>query len=592
MLERRVFKLLLGPVFANPRRLAVTVAILIGATTLDVAGPWLTKHYLDTYLVPGDLRAQPLVTLLLIYIATQALAATGHYIQSLRFAGIAMDTVLLLRRRLFRHVLHLPQSFHDRTATGELVARVTNDTDALRELYVAFLGTVVGNIVLLAGILIAMALMDIHLMAIAALLIPAAAFIVWLYQRLSGPAAMRVRALRAEQSARLNEAIGGMGIIQAFNQTRAFREHFHTLNQAQYEARISTVRLSGLLLRSALDLISVAVLAVLLLSYGMDHLLGGAEIGVLYAFITYLGRVTEPLMEITQRFNLYQQATVAGARLLHVLDQHQVSQGTDDRPVEKACFELEQVRFRHEAAEHDTLSDIDLTIAPGTFLAIVGPTGSGKSTLLDLLAGLQPISGGRLLLDGRELSSLTPDVLGAAIASVPQEPFVRSSTLRDNLLLGSKVDPQQLKEALDDAHLSPLVARLPEGLETRLGERGFTLSTGERQLLALARALLRKPKVLLLDEATASIDSETETLLQEALHDLRGRVTMIVVAHRLSTIREADRILVLRQGRIVEDGSHEQLLTHPEGHYYHLWHQRRDETTLSEKRDAHQVVSK
>ncbi|MCG7372649.1 ATP-binding cassette domain-containing protein [Pseudomonas luteola] len=591
MPKHRVIKLLLGPVLANPRRLMAAVAILIGATVMDVMGPWLTKHYLDTYLVPGDLRAEPLIVLFLIYVVTQALAALGRYLQSLRFASIAMDTVLLLRRRLFRHVLHLPQSFHDRTATGELVARVTNDTDALRELYVAFLGTIVGNIVLLIGILVAMALMNVHLMMIAMLLIPAAAFIVWLYQRLSGPAAMRVRALRSEQSARLNEAIGGMAIIQAFNQTAPFRKHFHDLNQQQYEARISTVRFSGLLLRSALDLVSVIVLAVLLLTYGLNHLGGGAEIGVMYAFVTYLGRVTEPLMEITQRFNLYQQASVAGTRLLNLLDQAQALQGTDSRPVDKACFELKQVRFRHEGADHDTLSDINLEIAPGTFLAIVGPTGSGKSTLLDLLAGLQPVTGGQLLLDGRELSKLTPEALGAAIATVPQEPFIRSSTLRDNLLLGSEAEPWRLQEALDDAHLSPLIARLPEGLETRLGERGFTLSTGERQLLALARALLRQPKVLLLDEATASIDSETETLLQEALHDLRGKVTMIVVAHRLSTIRDADRIIVLRQGRLVEEGNHAQLLANPEGHYHHLWNQRRDSEQLSDNRDPTQLLS-
>lgn len=573
MTRRRVLSLLLKPVLANPRKLAGTLAILVVATLFDVLGPWLTKHYLDNYLVPHDLRLWPLVGLVAAYVVSQGLAAYGRYLQSLRFAEIAMDVVLLQRRRLFRHVLSLPQSFHDRTATGELVARVTNDTDALRELYVAFLGNMVGNIVLLIGILVAMALLDVRLMAIAVLLIPAAMLIVWAYQRYSGAAAMEVRMLRAEQSARLGEAIGGMGLLQAFNQTERFRQDFQRLNQAQYGARMRTIRVSGLLLRSALDLVSVAVLAVLLLVYGMGHLQGGAEIGVLYAFVTYLGRVTEPLMDITQRFNLFQQATVAGTRLLHLLEEKPALSGEDDRPIATAHFHLDAVRFRHAGAGHDTLHGIDLDIAPGTFLGIVGPTGSGKSTLLDLLAGLQPVTGGHLCLDGRELGTLTPEVLGAALASVPQEPFIRSTSLRDNLLLGSQVSDARLREALATAHMDDLVARLPEGLDTLLGERGFTLSTGERQLLALARALLREPKVLLLDEATASIDSATEARLQGALDELRGQVTLIVVAHRLSTIRHADRILVLRDGRKVEEGSHEALLQRPDGHYFRLWEQ-------------------
>jgi len=258
---------------------------------------------------------------------------------------------------------------------------------------------------------------------------------------------------------------------------------------------------------------------------------------------------------------------------LHLLEEKPALSGEDERPIATAHFQLEGVRFRHAGAGHDTLHGIDLDIPPGTFLGIVGPTGSGKSTLLDLLAGLQPVTGGRLCLDGRELGSLTPEVLGAALASVPQEPFIRSSSLRDNLLLGSQVADERLREALAAAHLDDLVARLPEGLDTLLGERGFSLSTGERQLLALARALLREPKVLLLDEATASIDSATEARLQQALDELRGQVTLIVVAHRLSTIRHADRILVLRDGRKVEEGSHEQLLQRPEGHYRRLWEQ-------------------
>ncbi|WP_106476783.1 ABC transporter transmembrane domain-containing protein [Phytohalomonas tamaricis] len=574
MLDRRLLALLLRPVIADRRRLLMALLILIGATALDVIGPWLTKYYLDSFLVPGDLRPTPLVILVTLYLVTQCLAALGRYLQTLSFARIALDAVLDIRKRLFRHVLHLPQHVHDATPVGEMISRVTNDTDALRELYVAFLATVLQNVVLLVGILIAMAVMDLRLMAVAAMLIPAALAVIWCYQRLSGPAAMEVRRLRAEQNTRINEAISGMTVLQSYNQIGRYSEHFHTINASQYQARMRTVRISGLFLRSAIDLIGVVILAGLLLGYGLDHLQGAGEIGVLYAFVTYLGRVSEPLIEITQRFNIFQQASVAGTRLLALFDQPQATLGGDSRPIVTPHYHLNELSFCHYGADKYTLHDVTLDIAPGSFIGVVGPTGSGKSTLLDLLSGLKPATSGTLILDNRPMASIAPATINDAVATVPQEPFIRSTTLRDNLLLDRDIDETALRQALDDAQLNDLIARLPEGLDTRLGERGLTLSTGERQLLALARALLRQPQILLLDEATASVDSATEKRLQRALEALRGRVTLIVVAHRLSTIRHADSIIVMAGGRIVEQGHHETLLTYRNGYYYRLWHHR------------------
>ncbi|MHB0775006.1 ABC transporter ATP-binding protein [Halomonas sp. WWR20] len=571
MRDRRLLALLLRPVVADHRRLSVALLLLVGATVLDVTGPWLTKYYLDNYLVPGDLRAAPLIMLATLYVSTQCLAALARYLQTLRFARIALNAVLDIRKRLFRHVLSLPQHVHDATPVGEMVSRVTNDTEALRELYVAFLATVLQNIVLLIGILTAMALMDLQLMLIAAMLIPTALAVIWCYQRLSGPAAMEVRQLRAAQNARVNEALGGMTVLQSYNQTGRFRERFHTLNAAQYRARMRTVRVSGLFLRSAVDLIGVVILAGLLLGYGLDHLQGAGEIGVLYAFVTYLGRVSEPLIEITQRFNIFQQASVAGTRLLALFQRPVAAFGTDRAPIRTAHYRLDGLRFRHHGAEHDTLRGLTLEIAPGSFIGVVGPSGSGKSTLLDLLSGLKPASGGTLLLDDRPLADIAPEALNAVVATVPQEPFIRSTTLRDNLVLDRKISDAALHQALQDAQLNELISRLPDGLDTPLGERGLTLSTGERQLLALARALLRQPRILLLDEATASVDSATEARLQRALETLRGRVTLIVVAHRLSTVRDADRLLVMMEGRIREEGRHEALLALPNGHYRRLW---------------------
>ncbi|MFC0337432.1 ATP-binding cassette, subfamily B/ATP-binding cassette, subfamily C/ATP-binding cassette, subfamily B, multidrug efflux pump [Kushneria avicenniae] len=573
MINRRLLALMLQPLMRDRRRLLLAFILLLTATAMDVLGPWLIKHYIDTYLVPRDLRVEPLALLLVLYVVSQGLAALGRYLQTLYFARIALDAVHALRRRVFRHVMHLPQHVHDATPTGEMVARVTNDTDDLRELYVEFLATVLQNLMLLIGILIAMALMDIKLMLIAATLIPVAAVIIWGYQRVSGPAAMEVRRLRAGQNARINEAIGGMSVLQAFNQTERFRMRYHDLNVAQYHARLHTIRISALLLRSALDLVGVIILAALLIGYGADSLVDGAEIGVLYAFVTWLGRVSEPLIEITQRFNIFQQAGVAGTRLLSLLDRPRAASGNDHRAIESADYQLESLTFRHHGAERHTLEDITLEIPEGRFIGLVGPTGSGKSTLLDLLGGLQPVTGGRLLLDGRPIETLAPSVINTVMASVPQEPFIRSTTLRDNLLMGIEADESAMARAIDEAQLRELIDRLPDGLETPLGERGLTLSTGERQLLALARALLRQPRILLLDEATASVDSLTESRLNRALAALKGRVTMVVVAHRLSTVAGADEVVVMQTGHITERGAPRQLLENPGGDYYRLWHQ-------------------
>ncbi|WP_299257695.1 ABC transporter transmembrane domain-containing protein [uncultured Kushneria sp.] len=573
MINRRLLALMLRPLLQDRRRLVLALILLLTATAMDVLGPWLTKHYIDSYLVPRDLRPEPLIILLMLYVGSQGLAALGRYLQTLYFARIALDAVHALRRRVFRHVMHLPQHVHDATPTGEMVARVTNDTDDLRELYVEFLATVLQNLMLLIGILVAMALMDLKLMLIAATLIPVAAVVIWAYQRASGPAAMEVRRLRAGQNARINEAIGGMSVLQAFNQTERFRTRYHDLNVAQYHARLHTIRISALLLRSALDLVGVIILAALLIGYGADSLAGGAEIGVLYAFVTWLGRVSEPLIEITQRFNIFQQAGVAGTRLLSLLDRPQAAAGDDTRAIRSADYRLEALTFRHHGAEANTLDDVTLEIPEGRFIGLVGHTGSGKSTLLDLLGGLQPVTIGYLLLDGRRIDTLAPSVINTVMASVPQEPFIRSTTLRDNLLMGIEADDAAIARAIDEAQLRELIDRLPDGLETPLGERGLTLSTGERQLLALARALLRQPRILLLDEATASVDSLTESRLNRALAALKGRVTMVVVAHRLSTIAEADEVVVMQAGRVIERGAPDRLLDNSDGAYYRLWHQ-------------------
>ncbi|AZV32835.1 ABC transporter [Cobetia sp. ICG0124] len=568
MLSRRRLILLWQPLRQRLGDVLRALSILIVATALDVLGPWLTQRYLDEHLIPGNLAPEALAGLMGLYLITQGGAAAGRYLQQLRFARLALASVRDLRERVFTHLLHQPLTTLDTLAAGELVARVTNDTESLKELYVGVLATLVGNVVLLIGILSAMALMDGTLALIAMALIPLSVGLIWLYQRFSGRAASEVRRLRAFQNARIAEAIGGMSVLQASHQTTRFGERYHRLNLAQYSARMRTVRVSGLLLRSAIDLMAMLITLTLVAVFGLRELGGGAELGVLYAFIAWLGRISEPLIEITQRLQVFQSALVAAGRLEEVLETPR--EGEAPGTLASGHYQLEHLTHWHQGAEAPALDGITLTIESGEFLGVVGPTGSGKSTLLDLLSGQRPAHREQLRLDGRPLGEWSAHQRAAAIAIVPQEPFIRATTLRDNLLLGREISDSRLDMVLDKAHLTPLIRGLPEGLDTLLGERGLSLSTGERQLLALGRALVATPHVLLLDEATASIDSHTEALLQQALQELRGEVTLIVVAHRLATVRDADRLLVLEQGRVTQLGSHEELMTTP-GLYQRLW---------------------
>jgi ATP-binding cassette subfamily B protein/ATP-binding cassette subfamily C protein/ATP-binding cassette subfamily B multidrug efflux pump len=363
-----------------------------------------------------------------------------------------------------------------------------------------------------------------------------------------------------------------MDVIQASGQQERFIGRFETLNRAYYHSRLQTIRISAALLRPAIDLMSVLVLLAVIWSFGLQPVEQTLEIGVLYAFINLLGRFTEPLAEITQRFNLYQQAMIAGQRVQALLDEAEdpsLSQGGSGT-ITRGQVQVRQLGFGYQP-DQPVLRGISFDLAPGQFLGIAGPTGSGKSTLLSLLLRYYTPDRGEIRIDGHPLQALSNAALRAGIGLIPQEPFIVAGSIRDNIDMGRGLTDAAIEQAAAQAHLLPLIRQLPEGMHTPLGERGTRLSTGQRQQLVIARALAGSPRILLLDEATASVDSETEQVVQRALHELHGRVSLIVIAHRLSTIREADNILLLVNGEIVESGPHRALMQIEQGRYARLY---------------------
>lgn len=580
-MNNSTLSLLTAPIFNNQRKVLVIGAImLLVSTGAEVLGPYIVKHYIDEYLVPENYQINLMLMLAAVYLLTVIVAAGFRYVQGIIFADIALNTIAQLRRKVFNHVLTLPMSWHDQSISGQTLSRITNDTESLRELYVDFLATIISSSVLIIGILIGMALLDVHLMLIALAMIPIVITLVSLYQKYSGPAVAEVRAKRAEQNIHISEAINGMPVLQSMNQTERFAQDFATVNDGQYLARMRQIKASGLFLRPAMDLISTAILAGVILVFGHDILGGTAEIGVLYAFILYLGRFTEPLVEMTQRFSIFQTAIVAGQRINNLLQEKVEETGQDDRPIVDASIRIKNLGFAYKKGE-PVLRDINIDLPLGRFIAIVGRTGSGKSTLLNLLLGHYPVQDGEITIDDRALNDLTEACRTQAIGLIPQDPFIKVGSLRDNIMMDRKVSDEQLQQAVIDAQLMPLVESLPNGLDTQLGEGGASISTGQRQLVAMARALAGSPRILLLDEATASLDSQTEKLVQQALMRLKGQVSLVVVAHRLSTIRDADEIMVLSKGEVIERGAHTQLLSLEGGYYKKLYQYQQQEKQLA-----------
>ena len=560
---------------AQPDRRTVLLgfAWLLLAAGLDALGPVLGKQLIDRYLLPRDPLLSSMAALLVGVFLTGSLASLLRYWQLTRLGGVAMRSVLRIREQVYGHVLRLPMSFFDQAITGQLVSRVTNDPEAVKQLYVQVLFVMLDAVIMLAIMLVTMAVLDVRLMLISAVMVPAVIGVVVGYGRLSGPAVARTRELRSQLNAQTAESIGGMVALQATGATVRYGQRYAQVNEAHYGSRQVELRANAWLLRPALDLINVLVLVVVIAAWGAQQegqSLGALQVGLLYAFVGSLGRVTEPLIQLTMQFSQLQQATVSAARVHTLLAQAQAARPVSNGQVSAGAVNIRQLHFAYQPHQ-PVLKDVSLDIAPGEFIGIVGPTGSGKSTLLSLLLRYYPLeAAAQICVDGQPLGTLDENAFRQAVGLVPQEPFLMAGTVRDNIAMGRPLSPQAIELAATQAGANDFIVRLSQGYDTLLGEGGARLAVGEKQLIAIARALAGQPKILLLDEATSHIDSATEQVVQKALAALRGQLTLIAIAHRLSTIRDADRILVLQQGEVVELGPHAALMQQPDGVYRRL----------------------
>ncbi|MEL6113831.1 SmdB family multidrug efflux ABC transporter permease/ATP-binding protein [Photobacterium sp. SP02] len=557
--NRAVLQRLLRYALDDKRNLFIAIALLFVASLADVSGPWLLQRFIDNYIAVDQFPAADVAALVAAYIALMILAGAFKYAQSLRFNQIAIGVVQKVRKQLFARVMNQPLSAFDYMPSGKLISRLTNDTESIKDFYVFVIATFLKNVTLIVVMLTVMFIMSWRLTLVVMALLPVVVGVMVVYQHKSASAYRRMRDLLADINSSMSESIQGMSLIQLMRQEKAFSAYFGGLTDQHLRAQIGVTKLNSILLRPLIDLLSGIALLTLVALFGV----GGTEligVGVLYAFLSYLGRVTEPLIEMTQQLSLLQQALVASERIFALIDSRQQAYGEDERPLASGHLACRKLSFSYDGKQR-VLDNIDLELPHQGFLALVGHTGSGKSTLASLMMGFYPSSEGGVELDGRPLESLSRPVLRQGIAMVQQDPHVLSDTVRENVSLGREMTDDQIWHALETVGLAGQIKQYEFGLDTVLGGGEVNLSAGQKQLLALARVLVEQPKVLILDEATANIDSGTEQKIQHTLSVLRQNMSIVVIAHRLSTIMDADEIVVLHHGEVIERGTHFSLLS-------------------------------
>jgi ATP-binding cassette, subfamily B, bacterial len=557
----------LWPLVRPHRRLvALASAAVLVQTGAGLAMPYLVKVAIDRGVVPRDLAVINRVALVYLVLAAVQFVAGRYEIEAVARAG--QRVLFTVRTRLFRHLQTLSLDFYERERTGRLVARMTADIDAMSDLVTDGLVTLVTGLITMVGVAVILIWMDWQLALATLVVAPLIALAAQVWRRWSADAYRQVRETHSVVTVQLQESLSGVRAIQAFRRERATAARLAEANQDERAAHWRTIALSSFFF-PGIEFLGTAATVVVLGVGGQRVLTGDLEIGVLAAFLLYLRSLFDPVQQLSELYDSFQSATAGAERVGAVLaEQPSVREAPDPVPLPdpRGQVRLEGVRFAYDQGP-EVLHDVDLRLDAGTTLALIGPTGAGKSTVAKLIARFYDPGEGRVTLDGIDLRQLRLADLRRAMGYVPQEGFLFSSfggeqaTVADNIRFGR---PEATREAVEAAARAvgaePVILDLPHGYDTEVGERGALLSAGQRQLVAFARAWMADPAVLLLDEATSNLDVATEARVQQALRRLREGRTTIIIAHRLSTVLEADEVAVIEDGRVVEAGAPEELL--------------------------------
>ncbi|AEI43051.1 ABC transporter ATP-binding protein [Paenibacillus mucilaginosus] len=561
--------------YARPhsRKFALVLVCTLLAISGDLLQPFLVKIAIDDHLAKGA-EFGALGLLALVYLILSLTSFLFSYLQDNLLQQAGQSVVAGIRKDLFRHILRQSVAYYDRTPSGSLITYVSSDTESLNQFFTGVLLSLVRDGMTLLFIIVLMFQLDVTMTLYCLLLLPLIAGIAIGFRAYLRRTYQLSRTQLSRLIAFTAENLSGMQLIQAFHQEKEQQTRFLERNDGYYRANLREIRTNVLFNRSfdVLGNLSVAFVTWL----GGYAVLGHSiEFGVLYAFITYIRQFFQPINNITQQWNQLQSATVSVNRIWSVFSQRPVVRDPEHPvplvPAEvQGRIDFERISFHYGEEGPDVIQDLDLHIRPGEMIGIVGTTGAGKSSLISLLCRFYDVQKGSIRIDGTDIRDIEPKTLHRLVGLVQQEPYLYSGSILDNVrLFDPSISAEAVQAACRRVGAHAMILRLKDGYETRVSERGSGLSAGERQLISFARILVFEPRILILDEATANLDSHTELMIQKALQEAAKGRTTLIIAHRLSTITGADRILVMRQGRIAEEGSHRELLELG-GHYWQL----------------------
>ncbi len=551
----------------------IVLCILPLTTAAKLAQPWLIKLAIDNHIVKGDISGLPAIAVYFLLLIMAESFLSFFEVWLLQYLGqrVMQD----IRLELFTHVQRLSTSFFDRTPTGSLMTRLTSDVEVLGEMFAAGIITVAGDIMLLAGIIGVMLWMNLHLSLVTFAVLPLLFWIAFRFRGKMRNAFRQVRSRLANLNTFLSESINGIALIQLFNRQKLEQAEFTRLNASYRDANMPVITWDAALYAAVEALSSVAV--GLLVWYGSGEILRGAlTFGALVAFIQYIEKFFAPIRDLSAKYSVMQGAMAALERIFNLLDCREILPETapaserEGRSGNNPAF----IRFRDVWFAYNdddfVLKAFNLELQRGEKVALVGETGGGKTTVTRLLSRLYDVNRGSLELDGCDLRQMALQTLRQRIGIVLQDPYLFTGSISENICLGDERARGRVRLAAQIVGADRFIEKLPEGYNEKVRERGNNFSAGERQLISFARAVAFDPEILVLDEATASVDSEAESLIQQGLRGLMAGRTTLVVAHRLSTIRDADRIVVIHRGEKVEEGSHDALMA-TMGVYYRLY---------------------